>query len=141
MLLGFKCSNSNENNDVKTLMQASLKKLVALTTLIIFTVGAFAYHFNSERFSHELDHDTHTFEISHNHSHTSLIDNEEPKSKSLSDADHQLLHSISHFQPYLASSVFNGTGNLFLQINPVLSHVLLLPLADIEPLFRPPRNI
>lgn len=121
-------------------MQASLKKLVALTTLILFTVGAFAYHFNSARFSHELEHDTNAFEISQNHSHTSLFDNEEPKSKSLSDTDHQLLHSISHFQPYLASSVFNGSGKLFLQINPVLSQVLLLPLADIEPLFRPPRN-
>ncbi len=104
-------------------------------------MGVLAFHFNSARFSHELDHDIHSFEMTDNHVHTSLFDDDEPLSKPLSDTDHQLLHSMSHFQPYLASSVFHGLGKLFLQINPVLSHVLLLPLADIEPLFRPPRNI
>lgn len=121
-------------------MQTSSKRIVALITLIIFMMGVIAYDFNSARFAHDLDHDIHTFEMTDNHVHTSLFDHDEPASKPLSDADHQLLHSVGHLQPFLTSSIFDGYGDLAVQIITMSSHVLLLPLAEIEPLFRPPRT-
>lgn len=121
-------------------MRASLKRAVSLITLIIFMMSVIAYHFNSARFSHELDHDIHSFEMTDNHVHTSLFNHDEPASKPLSDTDHQLLHSVGHLQPFLISFIFNGYGDLSVQIIPMSSHVLLLPLAEIEPLFRPPRT-
>lgn len=104
-------------------------------------MGALAFHFNSARFTHDLDHDIHSFAMMDNHVDISLFDHDEPKPKPLSDTDHQLLHSDGHFQPFLANSIFDGYGYLSIQIAPVLMHILLLPLAEIEPLFRPPRTI
>lgn len=121
-------------------MRASLKRTISLITLIIFMMSVIAFHFNSPRFAHELDHDIHSFEMTDNHVHTSLFDDDEPASKQLSDTDHQLLHSIGHFQPFLTNSIFDGYGDLSVRIAPVVIHILLLPLAEIEPLFRPPRT-
>jgi len=103
-------------------------------------VGVLAFHFNSARFAHELDHDIHSFEMTDNHVHTSLLDDDEPASKPLSDTDHQLLHSVGHFQPFLTSSIFDGYGDLSVRIVPMSSHILLMPLVEIESLFRPPRT-
>lgn len=121
-------------------MRASLNKKVSLLTLIIFMMSVIAFHFNSARFAHELDHDIHSFEMTDNHVHTSLFDDNEPASKSLSDTDHQLLHSVGHFQPFLTSSIFDGYGDLSVRIIPMTSPILHLPLTEIEPLFRPPRT-
>lgn len=121
-------------------MRASTKRIVSLVTLIIFMMGVVAYHFNSARFVHELDHDIHTFEITDNHVHTSLFDDDEPASKPISDTDHHLLHSVEHFQPFLTSPIFDGYGDLSVRIAPVVMYIILLPLAEIEPLFRPPRT-
>jgi hypothetical protein len=121
-------------------MRASSKRIVSLVTLIVFMMSVVAYHFNSARFAHELDHDIHSFEITDNHVHTSLFDHDAPASKPLSDTDHQLLHSVGHFQPFLTSSIFTGYGDLSIQIAPIFLHFFLLPLAEIEPLFRPPRT-
>lgn len=103
-------------------------------------MSVIAFHFNSARFAHDLDHDIHTFEMADNHVHTSLFDDDEPASQPLTDTEHQLLHSVGHFQPFLTNSIFHGYGDLSVQIAPVIIHILLLPLAEIEPLFRPPRN-
>lgn len=121
-------------------MRAKSKRIVSLITLIIFMMGLVAYHFNSSRFAHDLDHDIHTFEIIDNHVHTLLFDDDEPESKSLSDTDHQLLHSVGHFQPFLTNSIFDGYGDLSVSIAPMILHFILLPLAKIESLFRPPRT-
>lgn len=103
-------------------------------------MGILTFHFNSALFAHELDHEIHYFEMADSHVHTSLFDDDEPASKSLSDTDHQLLHSVGHFQPFLTNSIFNGYGDLSVRIAPAFIHILLLPLAEIEPLFRPPRT-
>lgn len=105
-------------------------------------MGVFGYHFNSARFAHELDHDIHSFTMMDNHVHTSLFDDDEPESKPkpLTDTDHQLMHSIGHFQPFLTNSIFDGYGDLSVRIAPMILHFILLPLAEIEPLFRPPRT-
>lgn len=121
-------------------MRASSKRIVSLITLIIFMMGVITYHFNSALFAHELDHQIHSFEMMDNHVHTSLLDDDEPTSKSLTDTDHQLLHSVGHFQPFLTNSIFDGYKDLSVRIVPVVKHILLLPLAEIEPLFRPPRT-
>ena len=121
-------------------MRASSKRIVSLITLIIFMMGVLTFHFNSALFAHELDHQIHSFEMTDNHVHTSLIDDDEPASKQLSDTDHQLLHCIGHFQPFLINSIFDGYGSLSVRIAPAFIHILLLPLAEIEPLFRPPRT-
>lgn len=121
-------------------MRASSKRIVSLITLIIFMVAVVVYHFNSAQFAHDLDHDIHSSEMTDNHVHTSLFDDDAPTSKPLSDIDHQLLHSSGHFQPFLTTSIFYGYGDLSVQIAPIFLHVLLLPLVVIESLFRPPRT-
>ena len=103
-------------------------------------MGVIAFHFNSARFTHELDHDIHSFEVTDNHVDTTLFDHDEPAPKPLSDTDHQLLHSVGHFQPFLTNSIFDGYGDLSVRIAPMILHFILMPLAEIEPLFRPPRT-
>jgi hypothetical protein len=103
-------------------------------------MSVIAYQFNTAQFAHELDHDIHTFEVTGNHTHTSIFDHDEPASEPFSDTDHQLLHSVGHFQPFLTSFIFDGYSDLSVQIVHVSSRFLFLPLAEIEPLFRPPRT-
>ena len=67
-------------------MRASSKRIVSLITLIVFMMGVFAYHFNSARFAHELEHDIDSFAMMDNHVHTSLFDDDEPESKQIGRA-------------------------------------------------------
>ena len=121
-------------------MRASSKRIVSLITLIIFMMGVLTFHFNSALFAHELDHEIHYFAMADDHVHTSLFDDDEPGSKPLSNADHKLLHSVGHFQPFLTNSIFVGYGDLSLRIAQVVLNTLLVPLTEIEPFFRPPRT-
>lgn len=121
-------------------MRASSRKIVSLFLLILFLVGLGANSFNSKWLAHELDHDRQTLAVLVDHDHAPQPDagsNADPEP--LSDAEHQLSHFSSHLQPLLISSMFDSFGESPTRMTPMLSRLLALPLAEIEPPFRPPR--
>jgi len=122
-------------------MRASSKKIVALFMLILFLGGLGAYGFNSKWLAHEFDHDRQTLDVLTDHDHAPQLDaegNADPEAPS--DSEHQLLHAASHFPPLLISSILEGFGEAPARTTPMLSRLLALPPAEIEPPFRPPKT-
>ena len=75
------------------------------------------------------------------HDHAPLLDaNGDSDSEPLSDTEHQLLESVGHVQPLLISSNLDAFEKDPPRTTPMLPRLLLLPSAEIEPLFRPPRT-
>ena len=121
-------------------MRASSRKIVALFMLTLFLGGLGANSFNSKQLAHELNHDRQTLNVLADHDHAPQPDagsNADPEP--LSDAEHQLSHFSSHLQPLLVSSMPDSFGGVPTRTTPMLSRLLALPLAEIEPPFRPPR--
>jgi hypothetical protein len=64
-----------------------------------------------------------------------------PAPDSLSKVEHQLLHSVEHFQLPLLSTAHVFFAETCASITPILPCVFDLPVAMIAPPFRPPRTI
>ena len=108
--------------------------------LILFLGGLGTYGFNSKWLAHEFDHDRQTLDVLADHDHAPQIDaNSDPDPEPLSDSEHQLSHFSSHLQPLPISSILDGFGEAPGRTTPMLSRLLALPPAEIEPPFRPPR--
>ena len=123
-------------------MRASSRRIVSLFMLILFLMGLGAYGFNSKWLAHELDHDRQMLDVLTDHDHAPEFNaegNADPEPPS--DSEHQLLHAAGHFQPHLISAILNGFGEAPVRTTPMLSRLLALPPAEIEPPFRPPRAI
>ncbi len=122
-------------------MRSPHRKAISLLMLIMFFVMSFgAYGFSSKWLTHELDHDRHTPTASIDHDHTPQLDAEgNPATEPLSDAEHKLLHALSHCEQF-ACSVLNGLGEPLARIVPVLPSLLSLLPAELESPFRPPRS-
>ena len=121
-------------------MRASSRTIVSMFMLILFLAGLGANSFNSKQLAHELDHDRQSLAVLADHEHAqqpgagSHADPEPP-----SDSEHQLSHFSSHLQPLLISSMPDSFGGVPTRMTPMLSRLLALPLAQIDPPFRPPR--
>ena len=121
-------------------MRASSRKIVALFMLTLFLGGLGANSFNSMQLAHELDHDRQTLNVLADHDHAPQPDaDSDPDREPLSDAEHQLSHFAAHLQPLPISSILDGFGEAPGRTTPMLSRLLALPPAEIEPPFRPPR--
>lgn len=120
-------------------MRSPHRKIISLLMLIIFFVmSVSAYGFNSKWVAHELDHDRHT--------PTALIDHAlqldtegTPVPEPLSDAEHKLLHTLSHDEQFTCSTL-NILGESPAQMPLLLQSLLTLPEAELDSPFRPPRN-
>lgn len=123
-------------------MRASSRKIVSLLMLVIFLMGLGAYGFNSKWLAHELGHDRQTLDVLADHDHApQLAANDDPAPEPLSDTEHELLHSAGHVvQLLLISSTLDAFGESPARATPMLSRLLPLPPAEIEPPFRPPRT-
>lgn len=121
-------------------MRASSRKIVSLLMLILFLMGLGAYAFNPKWLAHGLDHDREAHDVLADHDHAPWPDaNGDSAPEPLSDIEHELLHSAGHFQPLLISSILDAFVESPARVAPMLSHLLALPSAEIEPPFRPPR--
>ena len=109
--------------------------------LAIFLVGLGAFSFSPKWLAHELDHDRQTLEVLTDHDHAPQPDSKGgPNPEPLSNTEHELLHSACHLQPLLFSSILCGFGESPARTTLMLSRLLPLPTAEIEPPFRPPRT-
>lgn len=122
-------------------MRSPHRKTISLLMLIIFFVMSIgAYGFNSKWVAHELDHDRHAPSVSIDHDHAPQLDTENnPTPEPLGDAEHKLLHALSHCEQF-TSSVFNGLGEPPARTFPILPSQLTLLPAELESPFRPPRS-
>ena len=121
-------------------MRASSRRIVSLFMLILFLVSLGAHGFNSKWLAHEFNHDRQTLDLLADHDHAPQLDADGgPDPEPLSDTEHQLSHFAGHLQPLLISSMPDSFGKVPTRMTPMLSRLLALPLAQIDPPFRPPR--
>lgn len=117
------------------------QKTISRLLLIIFCVMSFgAYGFNSNWVAHELDHGRQGLTALIDHDHALQLDTETNSiPEPLSDAEHNLLHTLSHCQQFTGPAF-----NVFSE--PPARIALLLPImltqipAELEAPFRPPRS-
>ena len=122
-------------------MRSPHRKPISLLMLIIFFVMNFGvYGFNSKWVAHELDHDRHVPTASIDHDHAPQLNAENnPDPEPLTDAEHKLLHALSHCEQFTCSA-FNVLGEPPARIVPLLPSLLTLLPAELESPFRPPRS-
>lgn len=123
-------------------MRASSRKASSLLALIIFVVmGIGAQGFTTKWLAHDLDHANHAPLAGVDHDHqTQLGSQDSPGTRAFSDADHEFMHAMGHFQP-APGSVFHGLGDAPTGIFLLVPKVSALSTAEPDALFRPPRSI
>jgi hypothetical protein len=108
--------------------------------ILFFVMSVGAYGFNLKRFSHELDHDRQTRTASINHDHAPRLDaKSNPAAEPSNDAEHELLHALSHCELFPNSAVSHLAEPPARTAIVLPSALTLLP-AELEPPFRPPRS-
>ena len=126
-------------------MRRPYQKAVSLFILIVSLMMSLgAYGLNSSVVIHELDHARQsslpTGDHHYDHHYVSQIDAPDaPNPEPLSDAEHKLLHALTHFEQ-LPSWTFVGLGEPTPGLAPALPTLLTLLPAALESPFRPPRN-
>ena len=124
-------------------MSKLFTKTLAFTLFAIFMANMAAWSFSSNRFVHEIEHSREVTQLmlalesgdGHQHDVVDADDDEAP-----SASEHQLLHAVDHLQ-LIPSIVVYGTHRSL--PSTALSHFIsrTLPLAALDPPFRPPRSI
>ena len=121
-------------------MHFPYRTVVALFMLVTFVTGIAFYSINPAWVAHELAHDHATAVSFLDHDH--FLQDEAPQGDEdmpFGDAAHKLLHVLSHCAQLPGSWHFafaESAGE-----HPYLLVMLAPPRAEVEPLFRPPRNI
>ena len=122
-------------------MRAPHRTAVSLLMLVSLVMGFGAYAFNySKWLAHELGQSHPTLALSSAHDCAAPLDNDGAKPAPLSDAQHQLVHTVDHGQPPLLSSLPHALGESPARAVPLSAYPLALSPAEIEPPFRPPRT-
>lgn len=122
-------------------MRSRFRQSIAFLMLLVFVMGSGAQAFGPKWLAHELDHAREALAASTDHVHAlqstvQTADAPDPDD----DADHQLLHALSHHCAQAPCSTLDGVGEPPGRVAPVISPVLTVLATDIEPLFRPPRS-
>lgn len=113
---------------------------IALLMLAVFLASLGVSGFNSKRLAHELDHGSRTTMAAVDHDHVPpLSTNGSSDPEPLSDIEHRLLHAVSCCQPLLSSTIKFSWAPPARTIS-MLSSLPVLPPAELEPPFRPPRS-
>ena len=121
-------------------MRHSSRTIVALIILVIFVASLGVSGVSSKRLAHELDHDGGAAMSVVDHDHAPpLITDGSTGPEPLSDIEHRLLHAANHLQP-LPSSTIEFSWEPPAHMMPLSSSLPVLPAAELEPPFRPPRN-
>lgn len=115
-------------------MSLSSKKIIWLLIATHLMMGLTAYGFgisgfNGRWLAHELDHSG-VITLSAEHRHAALH---------LSDSEHRLLHSTSHFHPFFVVSLFNGLQQLIAHKVKFSAPTAPLYQAALKPPYRPPQ--
>ena len=118
------------------MFRCSHRKNVSLLLLFIALVMVLGtYSFDSKWVAHELAHDRDVVIASVDHQHESLGD---ASSASLSDAEHELLHALGHFD-VVAGLTVKLLDEPSIQTFHLTSSFPLLP-AELDSSFHPPRT-
>lgn len=122
-------------------MHPSSKTPVLWLMLIIFLTSLATSGLNSKWLAHELHYDHGTLVVFSVNAQTTQLDAaSNPDAEQLSDTDHQILHFVDHFPSLLLDSFHDGLTETLIQARPILFYLLLLPLVDVDPPFRPPQT-
>ncbi|HYQ37648.1 MAG TPA: hypothetical protein VER09_01765 [Pseudomonas sp.] len=121
--------------------RAPHRNRVSLLIIISLVMGFGAYAFNYAKWlAHELDQDHPAFALSGAHDCAASVDHDDAKPAPLSDAQHQLVHTVDHGQPPLLSSLPHAFGESPARAAPLSAYPPALPPAEPETPFRPPRS-
>ena len=123
-------------------MRGTPRIIIALLMLAVFLASLGVSGFNSKRLAHDLDHDHDGRAVMAvvDHQHASpLGTNGSSDPEPLSDIEHRLLHAVHYYDP-LPSSTVTVFWEPRARTMPVLSGLAVLPPAEPEPPFRPPRT-
>ena len=110
--------------------------------LAVFLASVGVSGFNSKRLAHDLDHghDSRAAMAFVDHQHTSpLGTNGSSDPVPLSDIEHRLLHAVHYYDP-LPSSTVTVFWEPHARTLPLLPSLAVLPPAEPELPFRPPRT-
>ena len=120
-------------------MRSRSRITIALLMLAVFLASLGVSAFNSKRLVHELEHDRHITMAVVDHDHAPpLSTNDSSDSEPLSDSEHRLLHALSYCQPLPGATIAFSWDPPVRAIS-TLSSLPVLPPAELEPPFRPPR--
>lgn len=122
-------------------MRAPHRTAVSLLMLVSLVMGFGAYAFNySKWLAHELGQSHPTLTLASAHDRAEQLERADEKPAPLSDAQHQLVHTIDHGQPPLLSTLPHAFGESPARAAPLSAYPLALSPAEVEPPFRPPRT-
>jgi hypothetical protein len=108
--------------------------------LAVFLASLGVSGFNSKRLAHELDHDRQAAITVVDHDHAPpLSTNGNSDPEPLSDTEHRLLHAVNYCEP-LPSSTIEVAWEPPARTMPLLSSLPVLPAAELDTPFRPPRS-
>lgn len=109
-----------------------------MLVFLLTSMGARGFH--SKEFVHDLDHHGQPSVATLDSAHTSAFESgEEPKAEPLDEFEHQLFHAVSTLY-MLASATASFSWDASAQILVPASSSPSLPVAELEPPFRPPRS-
>lgn len=115
------------------------RTIVALLTLAVFLASVGTSAFSSARLAHDLEHDSQTAGTAVDHHHAPPLSTDgSPDPEPLSDVEHQRLHAMNYCQS-LPGSTIAFSWEPPARTTPLLSNLLVLLPAELEPPFRPPR--
>ena len=121
-------------------MRGSSRTSIVLLMLAVFLASLGMSGFNSNRLAHDMDHDSRTTMAVADHDHAPpLSTNGNSDPEPLSDSEHRLLHAVNCCQ-LLPSLTMHFFWKPPARTMPLLSSLPVLPPAEREPLFRPPRT-
>lgn len=119
-------------------MRGASRIIIALPILAAFLASLGVSDFNSKRLAHDLDSRAAMALVDHQHA-SPLGTNGSSGPEPLSDIEHRLLHAVHSYDPLPSS-----TGTVFWEPQArtirLLSSLPVLPPAESEPPFRPPRT-
>jgi hypothetical protein len=133
----------DKKNGIVAPMSKLLTKTLAFTLFAIFLMNMAAWGFSSHRLAHEIEHSRQfapmMLALEHGDSYRNeVLDADDDGTPGASE--HQFLHAVDHLQLF-PMTVFYGTHPSL--PSTVLPHFIFrtLPLATLDPPFRPPRSI
>ncbi len=120
-------------------MRITWRAVASLFMSIIFLMGMSTSGINSKWVAHELDQHFYAPGASVATDAPELVATDSSSSKTSGDIENQLLHAVSHVQPLLVSSIFDGFSKSAPHVFIKLPQLFDVPTTDIAPPFRPPR--
>lgn len=121
-------------------MRRATRTVLSMLMLVFLLTSMGARGFHSKEFVHDLDHHGQTSVATLDSVHTSSFEpGEASKADPIDELEHQLFHAVSTLY-MLASATASFSWDASAQILVPASSSSSLPVAELEPPFRPPRS-